>query len=237
MIDHVSSINLPYSEHARSNLLREGIHPKRIYMTGSPIQEVYQLFEREINESGIIQSLELEGKAFLLASLHRQENVDNTNNLEVALTQLSAAAQKVNMDVILSLHPRTRSRLSSLGNREFKRINMLEPLGFFDYCKLQLESACVISDSGSISEEASILGFSAVTWRNANERPEAMEAASIVPCAFPNGDIASSISLAMLRGVPSNIPAEYQVLNFSERVLNALFSALPVGPEASPNQL
>ena len=224
VVDHVASFNLPYTEHARRNLLAEGIHPSKIFVTGSPLMEVVTHFEMKVRESGILDALGLSPRNFLLVSIHRQENVDSPTTLLDGLRELSDAALKLGLPAVVSTHPRTRARLKALGDPSFPNVRFIDAFGYFDYCKLQLESACVISDSGSISEEAAIFEMPAVTWREANERPEALELACVVPSGFANGNLESAIRVAMERRGDKVIPAEYVSKNFSSRVFNALLA-------------
>lgn len=225
IIDHISDFNLVYTEHARRNLLREGIHPRRIYLTGSPLYEVLDYYKALIERSNVLKELGLKRNKYFVASIHREENVDNLSNLKRVLNALNMIAAESGAPVIFSTHPRTRKNMGSL--KAFKlndQIKFMKPFGFFDYVKLQKNSLCVLSDSGTISEEAAMLSFPAVTLRNAMERPEAMDSGQIILTGLDPMVIKESIFVAQREAerklsVP---PSEYTVLNTSERVLKLI---------------
>jgi UDP-N-acetylglucosamine 2-epimerase (non-hydrolysing) len=176
VLDHLSDINMVLTEHARRYLLAEGIPADRIIKTGSHMQEVLEYYMPNIKISDVIDRLSLQPRGYFLLSAHREENVDSTENLQDLLDTLQALVIQYQMPIIVSTHPRTRKRLEKLGvNGLDSRIQFLKPFGFFDYVKLQMEAFCVLSDSGTIIEEASLLNLPAVTIRNAHERPEGMD--------------------------------------------------------------
>jgi UDP-N-acetylglucosamine 2-epimerase len=176
VLDHLSDINLVLTEHARRYLISEGISPDRIIKTGSHMQEVLAHYMPKITISDVLNRLNLQPQRYFLISAHREENVDSPENLQDLLNTLQALVKQYEMPVIVSTHPRTRQRLEKLGVDDLdSRIQFLKPFGFFDYIKLQMEAFCVLSDSGTITEEASLLNLSAVTIRNAHERPEGMD--------------------------------------------------------------
>jgi UDP-N-acetylglucosamine 2-epimerase len=176
VLDHLSDINLVLTEHARRYLLAEGIPADRIIKTGSHMQEVLEYYMPKISTSDVLHRLNLQPQRYFLVSAHREENVDSPENLQDLLNTLQALAKQHDMPVIVSTHPRTRQRLEKLGVDGLdSRIQFLKPFGFFDYVKLQMEAFCVLSDSGTITEEASLLNLPAVTIRNAHERPEGMD--------------------------------------------------------------
>lgn len=232
IVDHISDFNLVYTEHARRNLMAEGIHPRRVYLTGSPMREVLDDNLPAIQASDATERLGLEAQKFLLVSLHRAENVDNKEQLTQLLSVLNTLAERFDMPVIVSTHPRTRHRLDDLGAVSDKRIQFLKPFGYHDYVKLQMDSFCTVSDSGTISEESSILGFPAVTTRTAMERPEAMDSGHIVLTGLDTDTIVESI-----RFVTSNaeharqqpIAPEYQVTNVSHRVVKLILGTAKLG--------
>lgn len=230
MVDHISDFNLVYSEHARRNLLSEGLHPRRVYITGSPMWEVLNYYRQSIDQSDILNRLSLNEKSYLVASLHREENVDNLENLACLVETLDTLADRYGCEVVVSTHPRTRKRLdkvSSLIGSSNSRVRWLEPFGFNDYNKLQMSARCVISDSGTIAEESSILGFPAVTPRLSIERPEAMDTGAIMACGTDPEAIVRCVELVVSQ---SNIdptvlrPDVYKIENVSERVTRLIVS-------------
>lgn len=181
ILDHLSDINLVLTEHARRHLLAEGISPDRIIKTGSHMQEVLGHFMPRIMQSQILETLSLKPGAYFLVSVHREENVDVEENLRNLLETLTALITTYDMPIIVSTHPRTRQRLENLGMHvPDSRIRFLRPFGFFDYVKLQMDSFCILSDSGTIAEESSLLNLPAVTTRNAHERPEGMDDGALI---------------------------------------------------------
>ena len=224
LVDHVADYNLVYTEHARQNLLAEGLHPRRILKTGSPMKEVLEAHRSAIEASEVLTRLGLSDRGYLLVSAHREENVDSAARLDALLNCLQAAAQDVSLPVLVSTHPRTRKRLDARG-RTVDGVTFHEPLGFLDYNHLQLHSACVLSDSGTIAEESSLLGFPAVTLRDSIERPEALDTAAITMTGLDPANVVAAVRLAMQRE-PKVIPQDYQIGNCSERVVNFLVSTL-----------
>ena len=181
VLDHLSDINLVLTEHARGYLLAEGIPADRIIKTGSHMQEVLEHYMPKITTSDVLDSLNLQPQRYFLLSAHREENVDSPENLQDLLNTLQELVKQHEMPVIVSTHPRTRQWLEKLGVAGLdSRIQFLKPFGFFDYVKLQMEAFCVLSDSGTITEEASLLNLPAVTIRNAHERPEGMDEGTLV---------------------------------------------------------
>lgn len=223
LIDHISDFNLCYTEHARRNLLGEGLHPRRVFVTGSPMAEVLAAYQEEIEKSDVLERLELEAGRYLLVSMHRQENVDNPTNLKSLLNAITRLQRRYGDRVILSTHPRFRDRLSRFNpGIDLSGLEFLEPFGYFEFNQLQLHARCVLSDSGTISEESAILGFPAVTIRNAMERPEALDAGAIVLTGLDSTAIERAvrmvIELAQHEGVRS-VPAEYSWTDCSVRVV------------------
>jgi len=180
IVDHVSDINLTYSSIAREYLLREGLSPDKVIKTGSPMFEVLQYYKNEIEKSEVLKKLGLSKREFFVISSHRAENVDTDEQFLKIVNIINGIAETYNFPVILSTHPRTKKRVEQLGVEFHKLVVQHKPLGFFDYVKLQNESKAVLSDSGTISEESSILNFSALNIREAHERPEAIEEASVM---------------------------------------------------------
>lgn len=181
VLDHLSDINLVLTEHARRYLIAEGIRPETIIKTGSHMREVLDHYMPKIQASDVLQRMQLEQGRYFIVSAHREENVDSEENLRDLLVTLNALAETYDVPVIVSTHPRTRKRLDALlGVEPDARIQFMKPFGFCDYIRLQMESLCVISDSGTITEEASLLNLPAITIRNAHERPEGMDAGTLI---------------------------------------------------------
>ena len=224
IVDHISDVNLVYTEHARANLMREGLHPQRVYLTGSPMFEVLTHYRDQIEASTVLEREGLEAGKFVIVSLHREENVDDPTRLRLLLEGLGQLSQARDLDVLVSTHPRTRKRLEEFGLLEAggERIRFSKPFGFHDYNKLQMTAACAISDSGTISEEASILGFPAVTPRDWIERPEALDAGSVIMTGLEPEAVLRGVEYAIDFGAPVGIPPEYQVANCSDRVVRLL---------------
>ena len=224
MVDHVASFNLPYNDYSMRNLLAEGIHPRFIQKTGSPIREIYEHYKDKIAASTAVADLGLSPGGYFLVSVHRQENVDLPERLEKVLDCLVAVREEWGLPVMVSTHPRTRIRLEALGRKDLEGITFHEPFGYLDYNKLQLEAKCVISDSGSISEESSLMNFPAVTIRGSMERPEALETGSIILTGLSPEHLIRSIRLEGSLGRAKSYPEGYGSLDFSARVLKYLFS-------------
>ena len=229
MIDHVSDFNLPYTEHARRNLLKEGLHPRRIMLTGSPMKEIFDHYRNEIEASSILDSLKLKKNEYFLVSAHRQENVDSEIRLSNLLKSLDGISQKWGLPILFSTHPRTRKQLQSLpGFKEISNVIFHEPFGFFDYNKLQINAKCVISDSGSISEESSILRFPAITIRDSMERPEALDTGSIIMTGLRKDEVLAGIEAitSLPNDYESSLPLGYEVSDFSNRVMRFMLSTV-----------
>lgn len=230
LVDHIADFNLVYTEHARRHLLGEGLPHRRILLTGSPMREVLDHYRAQIAASDVLARLGLVAGGYFIVSLHREENVDSSSRLATLVTALNALAQRHNLAVIVSTHPRTRIRLERLeGVVIDPRVRYLEPFGFHDYNHLQMHAACAISDSGTIAEEASILGFPAITPRDAIERPEALDVGCVImtgliPDAILDGVDAAMTGFAERRdaGLPQPVPADYMITNTSERVVNLI---------------
>ena len=232
IIDHISDFNLVYTEHARRNLLAEGVHPRKVYLTGSPMREVLEANAAGIAASNVLSEVNLEPGKFMLVSAHRAENVDQPDRLRALLTMLNRLCDEYGYPVIVSTHPRTRQRLEALGFESHELVQFLKPFGYHDYVRLQQEAFCTLSDSGTISEESSILGFPAVTMRNAMERPEAMDSGHIMLTGMDIDTVMQSIkfvteSKAHDREQP--IADEYNVRNTSHRVLKLLLGTAKLG--------
>ena len=229
MIDHVSDFNLAYTEHARRNLLHEGLHSRRVLVTGSPMREITQHYRKEIDSSPILKTLNIKKNEYFLVSAHRQENVDSETRLQNLLETLNGISQTWNLPVVVSTHPRTRKQMESLpGFKEIPNVVFHEPFGFFDYNQLQLNAKCVISDSGSISEESSILGFPAITIRDSMERPEALDTGSIIMTGLRKDEVLIGIesAISQRKEFETTMPLGYEVSDFSKRVVNFILSTV-----------
>jgi UDP-N-acetyl-L-fucosamine synthase len=224
LVDHVADFNLAYTEHARRNLLAEGLQPRRILVTGSPMREVLEHFRHRIDASTILDQLGLEAGQYFLVSAHREENVDSPDRLGMLLKCLTSVHEQYDLPVIVSTHPRTRKRLDALGVDALGDIRWLEPFGFHDFNRLQLGAACVLSDSGTISEESSILGFPAVTLRDSIERPEALDTGSIIMTGLDPDDVVRATALTLSAAATSAVPAGYEVADVSTRVVRFIAS-------------
>ena len=228
MVDHLADFNLVYTEHARRNLLAEGLHPRRIYITGSPMREVLNHYKRGIDSSNALETLELESGNYFVVSIHREENVDNVGNLKELVSALNKLASVYDCPVVVTTHPRTRKRLDAAQYLESdKRIRWLKPFGFYDYNKLQQEAKCVVSDSGTIAEESSMLGFAAITPRYSIERPEAMDTGAVMACGYHAENILRCVSASIEQFSSetleeSFVPTDYKITNTSQRVVNLI---------------
>ncbi len=226
LVDHISDFNLVYTEHARRHLLAEGLSPRFTYLSGSPMREVLDTHKASINASNILSKLELKSKKYFIVSVHREENVDSLENLTKVVRCLKALYDNYKMPVIVSTHPRTRARLEQAGLGEnIGDIRFLKPFGFHDYNKLQVDSFCAISDSGTISEESSMLGFPAVTLRQSIERPEALDTGSIVLSGLDKDVLLQAVEIVIQEDelYPiKEIPAEYAINNTSLRVVKLI---------------
>jgi UDP-N-acetylglucosamine 2-epimerase (non-hydrolysing) len=224
MVDHVASFNLPYNDYSMRNLLNEGIHPRRIQKTGSPIAEIYGSYKNKIEASSILEEVKLSKDGYFLVSIHRQENVDLPARLELVLDCLRALRDHFGLPVLVSTHPRTKVRLAALSQENLDGIVFHEPFGYLDYNKLQANAFCVVSDSGTISEEASIIGFPAVSIRDSIERPEALETGAMVLTGLNVSNLIQSVELVRDQTAIPITPEGYEITDFSDRVLKFVFS-------------
>jgi UDP-N-acetylglucosamine 2-epimerase (non-hydrolysing) len=232
LVDHVSDFNLPYTEHARRNLFAEGLPPRRIMVSGSPMREVLDYYMQKIQASNVLTTLDLERQKYFLVSAHRQENVDSPQRLKDLLETLKKVHETWGLPIMVSTHPRTRKQLESIsGYKETKGVVFHEPFGFVDYNKLQLNAKCVLSDSGTISEESIILGFPAVTIRDSMERPEALEFGGIVMTGLKADNVMAGIRSVTEDGSSAKetsrpLPAGYEVTDCSTRVVRFILSTI-----------
>ena len=229
IVDHISHFNLVYTEHARRHLIGEGIPQRHIYVTGSPMKEVLDKYAGEIESSSALDQLGLQRQEYILVSMHREENVDAQRPLGQLVTALDRLADHFEVPVIVSTHPRTRKRIDGFGIKASDNVRFMKPFGFFDYVQLQKQAICVVSDSGTISEESSILGFPAVTIRNAIERPEALDTGSIIMTGTDPEHILRCVDLAIREAAEDRfppVPADYQISNCSQRVVRFIHSTV-----------
>jgi UDP-N-acetylglucosamine 2-epimerase (non-hydrolysing) len=229
IVDHTSDINLPYSEHARRHLLREGLRPETIIKTGSPMKEVLDFYRGDIGRSRVLARLALRPRGYFVVSAHREENVDHALNFDDLLASLAAVAERYARPLVVSTHPRTRARLEGRkGTKLPARIRFLKPLGFPDYVRLQVNALCTLSDSGTLTEESSILGFPAVMIRQAHERPEGMDEAVVLMSGLKPERVLEAVALAIAqhgrRGRVRRIVEDYDAPNVSEKVVRIILS-------------
>ena len=245
IIDHIADFNLVYTEHARRHLLSEGLQHRRIYLTGSPMWEVLQQNMEKIKKSEILRTLNLKKKKYFVVSFHREENVDNPDNLKQILTVLNKLAEQYQLPIIVSTHPRTRKRIEALDKslitstqstdegHQQSLITYLKPFGFNDYISLQKNAICTISDSGTISEESSMLQFPAISLRQSMERPEAQDTGSIILTGFEPDNVLNAIatvidesqsseSALQADGWSKGVPKDYQIENSSWRAVKLI---------------
>ena len=225
IVDHIADINLPYSDIAREYLLREGLPPDRIIKTGSPMFEVLKAKEKEINHSDVLERFELTKGSYFVVSAHREENINDIKNFTDLVESLNAVEDKYKLPIIFSTHPRTLYMIREQKINFNPLIRLLKPLGFIDYNKLQIEAKAVLSDSGTISEESSILNFKALNIRQAHERPEAMEEAAVMMVGLNKERVLQGLAVLdahnkdELRAV-----ADYRIPNVSYKVLKIILS-------------
>lgn len=228
IVDHISDINLTYSSIAREYLLREGISADRVIKTGSPMYEVLMKYLPKIEKSNILANLNLEEGKYFVVSAHREENINSERNFDNLAKVLNTIAEKYNFPVIVSTHPRTRKMIEAKGVIFHNNIQLLKPLGFSDYNKLQLKSFAVLSDSGTISEESSILNFRALNIREAHERPEAMEEASVMMVGLNPERVMQGIAQLQYQNIGKHRTFrevnDYSMPNVSEKVVRIILS-------------
>ena len=226
VVDHLSDINMVHSEHARKYLQNEGIRPETIIKTGTPMREILNYYRPKIDGSNVLERLNLTPQGFFIVSTHREENIDSEENFSNLLESLNEISDKYKKRIIVSTHPRTRKKLESLKDTVIsKNIEFMKPLGFHDYVKLQQEAFCVISDSGTITEESSILKFPAIMIRQAHERPEGMDVGAVVMSGLTKKRVIDSIEIAVStkEGPTQNIK-DYESENVSSHVLKIIQS-------------
>lgn len=226
IVDHFADFNLAYTSHAKENLLREGLHPRNISVIGSPLNEVITRFKDRIDSSSILKELKIDSGKYFLVSAHRQENVDNPERLMELVVALNSISLKFELPIIVSTHPRTKSKLGAMKIQANPLVDFHAPFGFFAYNKLQQEARIVFSDSGSVSEESVILGFPAITIRNSMERPEALEAGSILLSGLSEAGIMEAIDVLESGSATKSVPPDYLIPDSSTRVVNFIASTV-----------
>lgn len=228
IVDHTADINLTYSDIAREYLLAEGLPADRIIKTGSPMCEVIHHYLPKINASDVLQRLALDAGKFFVVSAHREENIESETNVRKMASILNGIAEQYDMPVIVSTHPRTRKRIEALGIAFDARVQLLKPLGFSDYVRLQKDAYAVLSDSGTINEESSILNFRALNLREAHERPEGMEEAAVMMVGLELERVLQGLEILKQQPVGSqrllNQVTDYCMLNVSEKVARIILS-------------
>ena len=229
VVDHLSDINMVLTEHARRYLVREGIRPETVIKTGSSMKEVFETYKDKISSSGILGELGLEKGGYFVVSCHREENVDSPANFQNYLATLRRVAEHYRLPVIISTHPRTRKKLEANGVSldADPMLRFMKPLGFFEYVRLQKDAYCVISDSGTITEESSVLGFPAITIRNAHERPEGMDEGTLIMSGLDPEHVVNAIDVVVGQARAAGrmaIVGDYDVDNVSRKVVRIILS-------------
>jgi UDP-N-acetylglucosamine 2-epimerase (non-hydrolysing) len=231
IVDHLSDINMVLSENARQYLIEEGVKADTIFNTGSHLPEILDFYKNEILKSQILRKLKLDQKKFFVVSIHREENVDNVDNLKRIINSINTIAKRYKVPVIVSTHPRTKDRLNKIKSYEFDPlIRFLKPFGFFDYIKLQSEALIVLSDSGTISEEASIIGFPAITVRESFERPEVMDFGAVAITSLDKNKVIEAVEICLnkkflyLKEKEIKSQSVYSNKNVSQQILNIVIS-------------
>lgn len=227
IVDHISDINMPYTEHSRRYLISEGVRKEHIYVTGSPMREVLLKNRDKIEKSDVLSQLSLEPKKYILVSAHREENVDIEENFDSLMNAINAVAQRYDMPVVYSTHPRSLKRIEARGFVFHKNVRNLKPFGFFDYNKLQQNAYCVLSDSGTLSEESAMLRFPGVLIRTSTERPEVLDKGTIVIGGIKAHDIVSAVELCVSmfeNSEPVSEISDYADANVSVKVVKIIES-------------
>ncbi len=223
--DHISDINLTYTENSRRYLLSEGFRKDHVFVTGSPLKEVLTKYNTSVKKSEVLSKLKLKENNYIVVSAHREENIDLNDNFRLLAESLNAVAEKYQMPIIFSTHPRTKNRIANNNIIFHPLVRNVAPLGFFDYVKLQQHAYVVLSDSGTISEESAMMKFPAVSIRTSTERPEAIDAGTIVLGGISKNQILNAIEISKgLFNPETRLPFEYEVNNTSERVIKAIIS-------------
>ncbi len=224
--DHISDINLTYTEHSRRYLISEGLRKEHIFVIGSPLKEMLDKYAAKIDESPILERLGLTQGKYIVVSAHREENIDIKDNFMTLVDSLNAVAEKYGISIIFSTHPRTNRKILELNCTFHPLIKNIQPLGFFDYVKLQKKSFIVLSDSGTISEESAMIRFDAVSIRTSTERPEAVDAGTIVLGGIKKNEILQAIEIVKATPIKNviQLATEYSIVNTSDRVIRIIQS-------------
>lgn len=233
VVDHTADFNLCYTEHARRNLLAEGLPTRRVFVTGSPMAEVLAAYHDQIEASDVLERLNLLVGQYYVVSMHREENVDDLERLNALVNAIVILSEDTNRTVVVSTHPRLRKRLGLMDRATYGSVQFLDPFGYFDYNKLQRNARCVLSDSGTISEEASLSGFPAVTIRDSIERPEALDVGAIVMTGISTNGIRDGVDLVTSQwaaGLRPSIPADYRDTQCSLRVTRLIVGLARLQP-------
>jgi len=234
IVDHTSDINMPYTEHARRNLLREGLSPENIFVTGSPMAEILKFNMDKIERSRILDELNLKKDNYFLISIHREENVDNLINIKIILKALDLIAKEYGYPLVITTHPRTRKRINELGMPDNDLFIFHKPFGIFDYVKLQKNAYCNLSDSGTIHEDAAIMGIPAVVVRESSERPEAFDTGNVILSGVDLSSILLSIDVVRKQyeeSISFKTPTDYKELNVSDKVVRLIIGLCKLIPK------
>ncbi len=222
VVDHLSDINMTITEHARRYLLAEGIRPETVIKVGSSMKEVLALNKQSIEQSNVLEQLSLKQKEYFILSAHREENIDSENNFNDLIESINAICDTYNFPIIFSVHPRTQKLIDEKGIKLHELVQLMKPLGFADYIKLQQNAFCVISDSGTITEESSLLGFPAITVRQAHERPEGMDEGTLIMTGLDKDIVLDSIKIVTSQRMP--IVKDYDADNVAQKVVRIIMS-------------
>ena len=231
IVDHISDINLPYTEHSRRYLLSEGLDGKTIFVTGSPMREVLDNHMQEIQESDVLEKLHLKKNKYILVSAHREENIDNEEHFISLMTAINDMAETYQMPVIYSTHPRSKKFIEQRNFQFHPLVQSLKPFGFLDYNKLQMNAYCVLSDSGTLSEESAMLGFAGILIRTSTERPEVLDKGTVVVGGITTKDISQALEMAVSmrdNQEKTEMPDDYHDTNVSVKVVKLIQSYVKI---------
>lgn len=229
IVDHLADVNLCYSEHARRNLMKETFRTEYTFVTGSPMNEVINYYKDKIDSSNVLHRLNLTKNDYILFSSHREENIDNKDNFSHIIDTINALVIKFNMKIIFSVHPRTQKKITNEKVIFPDKVILSEPFGYFDYCSLQKNAFCVISDSGTLTEESYILDFPAVLLRNSTERPEGVDSGKIILGCVDKETILQSINILMSSKISLKDPiTQYDCMNVSDKVIKIISGYIPI---------
>ena len=228
IVDHISDINLPYTEHSRRYLLDEGIDGKTIFVTGSPMREVIEKNKAKIEKSSVLDNLALEKDGYFLVSAHREENIDIEENFFSLMNAINAIAEEYQLPIIYSVHPRSKKFIELRKFKFHPLVRQLTPFSYSDYNQLQINSKCVLSDSGTLSEESALLHFRGVLIRTSTERPEVIDSGSVIIGGIRTEDVLRATALAVSMPIPEQVSSEYEKTNVSEKVVKLIQSYTPI---------